>query len=200
MRAMEAGKANKWWCLKTMWFAYFTHSTEEKQCGSSSGSRRIQHMVCVWREEETAAFLELLHEIKRGQEGNATQYQELPPFLHLLLFQWYNNDDNNNTNNNQEEELRFLQLISNSKYWHRMKKHTTLDMLTELLRIHSYICNIFQWKTWLMLKPVRTDRSTGVNRKGRPFSRVKLQRLAEGWYRLFCAHTNKGSKLSKQSH
>lgn len=50
--------------------------------------------VCVWRDEETAAFLELLHEVKCGQEGNATQYQELPPFLHRLLFQWYNNNNN----------------------------------------------------------------------------------------------------------
>lgn len=43
------------------------------------------HGVCVWRDEETAAFLELLHEINCGQEGNATQYQELPPLLLLLL-------------------------------------------------------------------------------------------------------------------
>lgn len=35
-------------------------------------------------------------------------------------------------------------------------------------------------ETWLMLNPVRADRSPGVNREGRPFSRVKLQRLAEG--------------------
>lgn len=134
----------------------------------------------VWREEETEAFLELLHEIKCGQEGNATQYQELPPSLHPLLFQWYNNDNNNN--NNQGEKLRFLQLISvsNSKYWHRMKKHTTLDILTELLGYPFKYLHYISVGIWLMLKPVRTDRSTAVNRKSRPFSRVKLQRLAEG--------------------